>query len=78
MYLEIITPDKKLFSGDVKSVVLPGSEGKFGVMKNHAPIISSLGKGTVKVTDDAQKVQNFEINGGVAEVFNNKITILAE
>ncbi|GAB4135440.1 MAG: hypothetical protein Fur0041_09470 [Bacteroidia bacterium] len=78
MYLEIITPDKKLFSGDVKSVVLPGSEGKFGVMNNHAPIISTLGKGTVKVTDDAQKVQNFDINGGVAEVFNNKITILAE
>lgn len=78
MFLEIITPDKKVYSGDVKSVVLPGSEGKFGVMNNHAPMISSLGKGVIKVTDVNQQIQQFTISGGVAEVFKNKIIVLAE
>ena len=78
MFLEIITPDKKLFSGEVKSVTLPGKDGSFGILKNHAPIISSLKKGTVKVTDDKQSVQNFDINGGVVESLKNNIIILAE
>ncbi|MCE2772150.1 MAG: ATP synthase F1 subunit epsilon [Bacteroidetes bacterium] len=78
MFLEIITPDKKVYSGDVKSVVLPGSEGKFGIMNNHAPMISSLGKGVIKVTDVNQQIQQFTISGGVAEVFKNKIIVLAE
>ncbi len=78
MFLEIITPDKKVYSGDVKSVVLPCSEGKFGIMNNHAPMISSLGKGVIKVTDVNQQIQQFTISGGVAEVFKNKIIVLAE
>lgn len=78
MQLEIITPDKKLFSGEVKSVKLPGTDGSFGVLNNHAPIISSLKKGTVKVVDDKNTTQNFEIKGGVAEMLNNKMIVLAE
>lgn len=78
MHLEIITPDKKLYSGDVRSVVLPGTEGSFGVMNNHAPLISTLKIGRVKVTDNFQAVQYFEIKGGVVEVLNNNITVLAE
>lgn len=78
MYLEIITPDKKLFSGDVKAVKLPGADGSFGVLNNHAPVIASLKKGTVKVTEQNSSVQNFEINGGVVEVLKNKMVILAE
>jgi len=78
MFLEIITPDKKLFSGDVKSVVLPGSDGKFGAMNKHASMISSLKKGKIKITDDKQTIQYFEINGGVAEIHKNKIIVLAE
>jgi F-type H+-transporting ATPase subunit epsilon len=78
MFLEIITPDKKLFSGEVKSIVLPGTDGKFGLLNHHAPIISSLKKGTLKVTDDTQTVQNFEIKGGVVEMLNNQVIILAE
>ena len=78
MFLEIISPGKKLFSGEVKSVQLPGSDGSFGVLNNHAPIISSLKKGTVKVVDSDSAVQNFEIKGGVAEVLKNKMVILAE
>ncbi|HEV7232240.1 MAG TPA: ATP synthase F1 subunit epsilon [Bacteroidia bacterium] len=78
MYLEIITPDKKVFSGEVKSIVLPGTDGSFGLLNHHAPIISSLKKGTLKVTDTADSVQNFEIKGGVVEMLNNKVIVLAE
>jgi F-type H+-transporting ATPase subunit epsilon len=78
MFLEIISPDKKLYSGEVKSVSLPGSEGSLGILNNHAPIISSLRNGIIKVTDDKSAIHNFTIKGGVAEVLNNKIIILAE
>ena len=78
MYLEIITPDKKIYSGDVEAVKLPGAEGSFGILKGHAPIIATLKKGTVKITDIKKIVENFEINGGVVEVLNNKIIVLAE
>lgn len=78
MQLEIITPDKKVYSGEVDSVKLPGAEGSFGILNNHAPIIASLKKGTIKVTDSKKHVENFEINGGVVEVQNNKVIVLAE
>ncbi|MBN8696408.1 MAG: ATP synthase F1 subunit epsilon [Bacteroidetes bacterium] len=78
MKLEIITPDKKVYSGDVSAVKLPGADGSFGIMNNHAPIIATLKKGTVKVTETSNKVETFEINGGVVEVLNNKIIVLAE
>lgn len=78
MFLEIITPDKKVYSGEVDSVKLPGAEGSFGILNNHAPIIASLKKGTIKVTDSKKQVENFEINGGVVEVQNNKVIVLAE
>ena len=78
MYLEIITPEKKVYSGDVEAVRLPGADGSFGILNNHAPIIATLKKGTVKITDKANKTENFEINGGVVEVLHNKITVLAE
>jgi len=78
MYLEIITPEKKVFGGDVEAIKLPGTEGSFGILNNHAPIIATLKKGTVKVTDTKKQVENFEINGGVVEVLNNKVIVLAE
>ena len=78
MLLEIITPDKKLFSGEVKSVKLPGSAGSFGVLKNHAPLISSLKKVNVKVVDEQKHSHSFPIKGGVVVVLKNKITVLAE
>jgi F-type H+-transporting ATPase subunit epsilon len=78
MFLEIITPDKKVFSGEVEAIKLPGAEGSFGILNNHAPIIATLKKGTVKVTDTKKVVENFEINGGVVEVLNNKVIVLAE
>ena len=78
MNLEIITPEKKLFEGKVKAVLLPGKTGKFEVLNNHAPIISSLTKGQVKVTDGDNQIKFFEINGGVIEMQNNKVIVLAD
>jgi len=78
MFLEIITPDKKLFSGKVKSIKLPGADGSFGMLNKHAPIISSLKKGVVKVVDENNVTENFAINGGVIEMVNNKAILLAE
>ena len=78
MFLEIITPDKKVFSGEVEAIKLPGADGSFGILDNHAPIIATLKKGIVKVTDSKKVIENFEINGGVVEVLNNKVIVLAE
>ncbi len=78
MYLEIITPDKKLFEGEAKALTVPGSDGSMGVLNNHAPMIASLKKGKVKVTTDKSDVTFFEVNGGVIEVLKNKVVVLAE
>lgn len=78
MFLEIITPDKKLYSGDVKSVTLPGAEGSIGILNNHAAMITTLKKGAIRVVDAQQQSQSFDVSGGVAEVLKNKITVLAE
>ncbi|KPK86025.1 MAG: ATP synthase subunit epsilon [Bacteroides sp. SM23_62_1] len=78
MQLEIITPDKKIFTGDVKLVKVPGSKGSFEVLRNHAPIISTLESGEVKIIDMQDKTVFYEISGGVIEVKQNNIIILAE
>jgi len=78
MHLEIITPEKKLYTGEVKSVQLPGSAGSFGVLKNHAPLISSLKEGIVKIVDEQKQIHTIPIKGGVIEVLKNKIIVLAE
>ena len=76
MQLDIISPDKSLYSGEVTAVTLPGSKGSFQVLNNHAPIISSLDKGTVKVKDKEGE-KTFDISGGIVEVLNNNIIVLA-
>ncbi len=78
MYLEIITPDKKVFEGEVKLVQLPGSKGGFEILTNHAPILSTLREGTIKVTDSNDKEHLFEVTGGVIENKSNKIVVLVE
>ncbi|MFM8432037.1 MAG: FoF1 ATP synthase subunit delta/epsilon, partial [Bacteroidota bacterium] len=75
--LEIITPDKKVYAGDVTSVSVPGTDGRFQLLEMHAPIISTLLNGTVKVMDkEGEKL--FEVKGGVIENLDNKVIILAE
>ena len=78
MTLEIITPEKEVFKGEATSVKFPGINGGFEVLNNHAPIISTLGKGKIKVTTHDKKTKTFEINGGIIEMQNNKIIVLAD
>ncbi len=78
MKLEIITPDKKLYEGEVKSAIFPGSEGSFGVLNNHAAMIATLKKGKVELIEENNNKLEFEVNGGVVEVSKNKATVLAE
>ena len=78
MTLEIITPEKELFNGEITSVKLPGTNGGFEILNNHAPIISTLCKWKIKVTTIDKSTENFEINGGVIEMKNNKIIVLAD
>ena len=77
MYLDILTPDQKVFSGEITSVQVPGASGRFEVLTNHAPIISILEKGDVTVRL-LKEEQVFTIDGGVVEVLNNKVIVLAE
>ena len=77
MTLEIITPEKKLFNGEVISVKLPGSTGEFEVLNNHAPIISTLNKGEIRIINSQKEIKKIPINGGVIELQNNKIIVLA-
>ncbi len=76
--LEIVSPDRKVYSGEVKSVSAPGIEGGFQVLSNHAPYVTTLGIGKVKIesTDGSEII--FAISGGIFEVSKNKATILAE
>ncbi|HRH65664.1 MAG: ATP synthase F1 subunit epsilon [Bacteroidetes bacterium] len=77
MQLEIITPDKKVYSGDVTSVSVPGAKGRFEMLNNHAAVISTLLNGKVKIKDK-EGVKSFDVKGGVVENLKNKIVILAE
>jgi len=78
MYLEIVTPDDKVYAGDVRLVQVPGTNGSFEILKNHAPIISSLDAGKVRIIDENEKELHFNISKGVIEVNRNKIILLAE
>ena len=92
MYLEIVSPEKTLFNGDVESVLVPGMDGSFQMLDNHAPIVSTLIKGTVKilgeisVSDDLSDVfsnvssneTHLSISSGVVEMKENKIIILTD
>ena len=78
MNLEIITPDRSVFTGEVSLVQLPGIDGSFEILNNHAPLISVLKKGKIKIKDLKGQEQFFEVNGGVIEVLKNKVLILAE
>jgi F-type H+-transporting ATPase subunit epsilon len=95
MHLEIITPETKIFSGKVEAVQFPGIDGLFQILNNHAPIISALDHGVIKIdlleafikTEDSSNLIEEDINpkiirvgikGGVVEMLNNKVIVLAE
>lgn len=77
MQVEIISPDLTLYSGEATLVQLPGIDGSFEIMSHHAPLISVLKAGKIKVMEN-KEARFFDVNGGVVEVLGNKILILAE
>ena len=80
MDLEILTPEKKLFSGSVYGLQLPGIGGSFEILEKHAPMVSALGNGVIKVLNDksGNNVTKYSITGGFIEVLNNKAIVLVE
>jgi len=78
MNLEILTPEKKIFSGEVYGVQLPGIGGVFEVLEKHAPIVSALKAGNLKIIKDKNTTTQYKIQGGFVEVINNKATVLVE
>jgi F-type H+-transporting ATPase subunit epsilon len=78
MRLEIITPETTLYAGEVSLVQLPGIDGSFEILNNHAPLIAVLSAGKVKAQDAQKQTLFFDIKGGVVEVLHNKVLVLAE
>jgi F-type H+-transporting ATPase subunit epsilon len=80
MQLEILTPEKKLYSGDIYGIQLPGITGSFEVLEKHAPMVSALGKGNIKLLLDksGSNTARFSISGGFIEVLDNKVSVLVE
>ncbi|MDA3615367.1 ATP synthase F1 subunit epsilon [Polluticaenibacter yanchengensis] len=78
MQLDILTPEKKIFSDTVYGVQLPGIDGSFEVLDKHAPLIAALGKGTMKILKDKQTSDVYTIEGGFVEVLDNKVSVLVE
>jgi F-type H+-transporting ATPase subunit epsilon len=75
--LDIITPDRKVFTGEATSVTFPGSEGQFQVLNDHAPLVSTLARGTVTIATSGG-VKTYTVDGGVVEVLRNRVLVLAE
>ena len=78
MTLEILTPERKIFSGDVYGVQLPGIDGMFEILEKHAPLVSALKAGKLKILKDKNSNTQFTIQSGFVEVLNNKTTVLVE
>ncbi|TVR87789.1 MAG: ATP synthase F1 subunit epsilon [Saprospirales bacterium] len=77
MKLTILSPDKEIFDGEVTSVKVPGSAGSFELLNNHAPIVSSLNPGVVRVKT-AKETFSFEVDKGFIEMLNNEISLLVQ
>ena len=78
MILEILTPEKKLYSGEVYGVQLPGTSGLFEILDKHAPMVSALGKGSLKILVDKKETTSYSIQSGFVEILNNTATVLVE
>jgi F-type H+-transporting ATPase subunit epsilon len=78
MNLEIISPEQTIYSGEISLVQLPGIDGSFEILNDHAPLISVLAAGKIKIEDAQKQIRFFDIRGGVVEVLHNKVLVLAE
>ncbi len=78
MFLEIITPDERIFEGEVVSASFPGSDGSFQILNNHAPMVSTLGKGDICYKPEKKEEVRILVEGGVVEMMHNKVNVLVE
>jgi len=78
MRLEVVSTERRVFEGKVSRVLVPGSKGPFEILRNHAPIVSTLNAGTIKIIDNSGMESLIEVKGGLVEVNNNSISILVE
>ncbi len=77
-HFELVSPERLLFAGEVEAVVVPGSEGQFTVMRDHAPFMSTMKPGVVEVVESGSKSRRLFVRGGFADVSPTGLTILAE
>lgn len=78
MTVEIITPDRSIFKGEAKAVIIPGLDGSLGILDNHAPLITALKPGEIKLTLPSGMEHTYAVSSGTTEVLNNNVLILAE
>lgn len=78
MQLEILTPEKNLFHGEAKSVQFPGADGMFQILNGHAPLIATLRSGEIRIETAQGNTEIVAINGGVVEVSNDVLSVLAQ
>ncbi len=78
LHFELVSPSRLLFSGEVASVTIPGTEGDMGILPGHAPVLSTLRPGVITVTRDAGEELRIFVRGGFAEVNPSGLTVLAE
>lgn len=78
MQLIVLTPEQELYSGEITSISLPGIEGSFQILENHAPMVSALSKGSVVVKSNSGEDKTFEIEKGFVEILKNKVSLLVE
>ena len=78
MYLEIITPEKKIFEGEIERIRLPGSKSSFEILRGHAPIVSTLEKGEIRVINQNNEKLTWNIEGGIVENKTDKIIVLLD
>ncbi len=76
--LKVITPNEVVFEGAVESVVAPGKIGYLGILKNHAPLVTTLDKGNLTYKDASGQTRTFPIEGGFLEVLNNRVLVLTD
>ncbi|HBG69572.1 MAG: ATP synthase F1 subunit epsilon [Bacteroidetes bacterium GWF2_43_63] len=78
MRIEIVSPEKQLYAGEVSMAQFPGTEGSFQVLNNHAPMIATIGAGIIRVRTESGAEESIEVKGGIVEVQKNRILVLAE
>ncbi|MFN7371188.1 MAG: ATP synthase F1 subunit epsilon [Cyclobacteriaceae bacterium] len=78
MHLEILTPEKKIFEGEVSSATFPGADGSFQILNHHAPLVSLLKEGSVEYKTGKDGKQSLVITGGVVEVLRDHVILLAD